>query len=158
MMNNSSDSCSRQLSQLHKELRVSRQEEQLLQGQLDTALANLQRKREKKRHYKVALMEETAQLQGALLHKDVRIAELNHRVDKVTPTLLCPAFCMWSQCFLCCCVQLITTLSVLLFAAETRTLSVKLYAADHGIFLFLPTAHDQDGFFSCCLHMGRTDW
>ncbi|KAL0054846.1 hypothetical protein WJX82_003177 [Trebouxia sp. C0006] len=53
MMNNSSDSCSRQ------------------------------RKREKKRHYKVALLQETEQLQAALLHKDVRIAELNHRIDKV---------------------------------------------------------------------------
>lgn len=83
MMNNSSDSCTRQLSELHKELRVSRQQGQLLQGQLDTALADLQRKREKKRHYKVALLQETAQLQAALLHKDVRIAELNHRIDKV---------------------------------------------------------------------------
>ena len=39
MMNNSSDSCSRQVSQLHKELRVSRQEGLSLQGQLDTSLA-----------------------------------------------------------------------------------------------------------------------
>jgi len=84
MMNNSSDSCSRQVSQLHKELRVSRQEGLSLQGQLDTSLGNLQRKREKKRHYKVALLEETEQLQAALLHKDVRIAELNHRIDKVS--------------------------------------------------------------------------
>lgn len=86
MMNNSSDSCSRQLSQLHRELRASRQQEHLLQGQLDTALTNVQRKREKKRHYKVALLQETAQLQAALVHKDVRIAELNHRIDKVTQT------------------------------------------------------------------------
>lgn len=84
MMNNSSDSCSRQLSQLHKELRMCRHEGQLRQGQLDAALAKLQRKREKKRHYKVALLEETAQLQAALVHKDVRIGELNHRIDKVT--------------------------------------------------------------------------
>lgn len=84
MMNNSSDSCSRQLSQVHKELRTSRQEGQLLQGQLDTALGNLQRKRQKKRHYKVALVEETEQLQSALVYKDARIAELNHRIDKVT--------------------------------------------------------------------------
>lgn len=84
MMNNSSDSCSRQLSELHKELRVSRQQGQLVQGQLDTALANLQCKREKKRHYKVALLQETAQLQAALLHKDMRIGELNHRIDKVS--------------------------------------------------------------------------
>ncbi len=84
MMNNSSDSCSRQVSQLHKELRVSRQEGLSLQGQLDTSLGNLQRKRKKKRHYKVALLEETEQLQAALLHKDVRIAELNHRIDKVS--------------------------------------------------------------------------
>ena len=83
MMNNSSDSCSRQVSQLHKELRVSRQEGLSLQGQLDTSLGHLQRKREKKRHYKVALLQETEQLQAALLHKDVRIAELNHRIDKV---------------------------------------------------------------------------
>lgn len=83
MMNSSSDSCSCQLSQLHKELRVSRQQGQLLQGQLDTALADLQRKRGKKRHYKVALLEETAHLQAALVHKDVRIGELNHRIDKV---------------------------------------------------------------------------
>ena len=91
MMNNSSDSCSRQVSQLHKELRASRHQGQLLQGQLDTALADLQRKREKKQHYKIALLEETAQLQGALLHKDVRIGELNHRIDKVTHTLSSPA-------------------------------------------------------------------
>ena len=84
MMNNSSDSCSRQLSQLHKELRMCRHEAQLRQGQLDAALTDLQRKREKKRHYKVALLEETAQLQAALVHKDVRIGELNHRIDKVT--------------------------------------------------------------------------
>lgn len=63
---------------------MTRHEGQLRQGQLDTALANLQRKREKKRHYKVALLEETAQLQAALVHKDVRIGELNHRIDKVT--------------------------------------------------------------------------
>lgn len=84
MMHNSSDSCARQLSQLHKELRTSRQEGQLLQGQLETALGQLQRKREKKRHYKAALLEETEQLQAALVHKDVRIGELNHRVDKVS--------------------------------------------------------------------------
>ncbi|MCJ1297918.1 hypothetical protein MMC08_000707 [Hypocenomyce scalaris] len=88
MMNNSSDSCSRQLSQVHKELRTSRQEGQLLQGQLDTALVNLQRKRQKKRHYKVALVEETEQLQSALVHKDARIAELNHRIDKLKQSLV----------------------------------------------------------------------
>ncbi|DBA74307.1 TPA: hypothetical protein ACH3X1_011082 [Trebouxia sp. C0004] len=88
MMNNSSDSCSRQVSQLHKELRVSRHEGLSLQGQLDTSLENLQRKREKKRHYKVALLEETEQLQAALLHKDVRIAELNHRIDKLKQSLV----------------------------------------------------------------------
>lgn len=89
MMNNSSDSCSRQLGQLHKELRMCRHEGQLRHGQLDAALANLQRKREKKRHYKVALLEETAQLQAALVHKDVRIGELNHRIDKVTGYCQC---------------------------------------------------------------------
>ena len=83
-MNNSSDSCTRQLSQLHKELRGSREEGQLLQGQLQTALGHLQRKREKKRHYKTALLTETEQLQAALVHKDVRIGELNHRTDKVS--------------------------------------------------------------------------
>ncbi|DBB09502.1 TPA: hypothetical protein ACH3X3_008062 [Trebouxia sp. C0006] len=88
MMNNSSDSCSRQVSQLHKELRVSRQEGLSLQGQLDTSLGHLQRKREKKRHYKVALLQETEQLQAALLHKDVRIAELNHRIDKLKQSLM----------------------------------------------------------------------
>ena len=93
MMNNSSDSCSRQLSQVHKELRTSRQEGQLLQGQLDTALGNLQRKRQKKRHYKVALVEETEQLQEALVHKDARIAELNHRMDKVTDLLSHQLWC-----------------------------------------------------------------
>ena len=83
LMNSSSDSCSRQLGQVHKELRISRQEGQVLQGQLVTALVNLQRKREKKRQYKVALLEETEQLQAALVHKDVRIGELNRRIDKV---------------------------------------------------------------------------
>ncbi len=63
---------------------MSRQEGQLLQGQLDAALGDLQRKREKKRQYKIALLQETEQLQAALVHKDVRIGELNHRIDKVT--------------------------------------------------------------------------
>lgn len=88
MMNNSSDSCTRQLSQLHKELRGSREEGQLLQGQLQTALGHLQRKREKKRHYKTALLTETEQLQAALVHKDVRIGELNHRTDKLKQAIL----------------------------------------------------------------------
>ena len=83
MMNNTSDSCGRQVAQTSKELRLVRQQVQLLQGQLETALGQLEQKRKKKRHYKAELLTETERLQAALVHKDVRIGELNHRIDKV---------------------------------------------------------------------------
>lgn len=83
MMNNTSDSCSHQVAQTSKELRLIRQQVQLLQGQLETALGHLEQKRKKKRQYKGLLLKETEQLQAALVHKDVRIGELNHRIDKV---------------------------------------------------------------------------
>ena len=89
MMNNTSDSCSRQVAQTYKELRLVRQEAQLLQGQLQTALGQLEQKRKKKRLYKAVLLRETEQLQAALVHKDVRIGELNYRIDKVPHP--CPA-------------------------------------------------------------------
>ena len=86
MMHNTSDSCTRQLAQISTELRLVRQQAQLLQGQLETALGQLEQKRTKKRHYKAVLMKETEQLQAALVHKDVRIGELNRRIDKVRHT------------------------------------------------------------------------
>lgn len=83
MMNNTSDSCGRQVAQTSKELRLIRQQAQLLQGQLETALGQLEQKRKKKRQYKAVLVKETEELQAALVHKDVRIGQLNQRIDKV---------------------------------------------------------------------------
>lgn len=49
MMNNTSGSCSRQVAQSHKELRLLRQKAQLLQGQLE-------QKRKMKQHYRAVLL------------------------------------------------------------------------------------------------------
>ncbi len=50
--------------------------------------AQLARKRQKKRLYKGALLQETADLQATIVDRDGRIADLNGRIDQVQGLLL----------------------------------------------------------------------
>ena len=51
-------------------------------------VAQLARKRQKKRLYKGTLLQETADLQATIVDRDGRIADLNGRIDQVQ-ALLC---------------------------------------------------------------------
>ena len=51
-------------------------------------MTQLARKRQKKRLYKGALLQETADLQATIVDRDGRIADLNGRIDQVQGLLL----------------------------------------------------------------------